>query len=499
MSGDRHHISSEAEYRRYLEGSMSAKERHAFEKKMLDDDFESEAMDGLSTLKPEELAEDLDSLKARLNARGGRKSVPLLWRAAAVVTLLAAFSFAIYFVLSVDESENVAQSKESSPAVTEQQDQMSLKGDSVVEFSAEEDSASLLSYKMQLEASEEQRQAREAVVEPTPPVSEQHLEIELTEDEDLVEEMEVAEEQAQEVPEVTTPPVSEEPQVIALAEDADAVEEMEFADEAPAAGVAAVEQVEAEAISAAQLPTIEKEETMEMPLELEPEGKAKKSIASESVPPTDMDQRNFVARIKDVRTVTGKITAEEDDTPVPGVDVIVKGSSQTAITDLDGNYTIEVPEDEDVTLVYSFIGLATQEVEVADQESIDISMESDLRLLSEVIVTKDVERRSKSDRQPSTPAGPKGGNAAFEEYVKENIRYPESGKEDQVKGTVRLLVTVYPNGKITNIEVIKSLGEAFDQEAIRLVRESPGWVAATENGDGLTSKIKVKIRFRPPD
>lgn len=460
MSGDKHHISNAEEYRKYLEGSMSPKERHAFEKKMLDDEFESEAMDGLSTLKPDELEADLDALKAQLNVRDRRKLAPVLWRAAAAVTLLAAFSFAIYFVLSVDEGENIAQSKKTSPPAAEAEDTQSIKADSLMESAFEQDSSTLLSYN--LKAEEAQQNQFEANEEAEAPVTEQI-------------------------------------QLLEVADEEEIIDEIAFSDGAPAARVAEADQSGAEDIAAAELPTIEKEETMEMPLEIEPEGKAKKSIASESVPPTEMDQSNFIARIKDVRTVSGKITSEDDNTPVPGVNVIVRGGGVGTITDIEGNYSIEVPEDEDVTLVYSYIGLITEEVQVEGQDSIDISMESDLRQLSEVIVTKDMGRRSKSERQPSTPAGPIGGNAAFEEFVNENIRYPDSGKEEKVKGTVRLVVTVYPNGKITNIEVTKSLGEEFDQEAIRLVRESPGWEAATEDGQGLTSKIKVKIRFKPPE
>lgn len=55
------------------------------------------------------------------------------------------------------------------------------------------------------------------------------------------------------------------------------------------------------------------------------------------------------------RTVTGTVTGEDDGSPVPGVNVIVKGTSTGTVTDIDGNYQIGVPE-EDGVLVFSFIG-----------------------------------------------------------------------------------------------------------------------------------------------
>jgi TonB-linked SusC/RagA family outer membrane protein len=85
------------------------------------------------------------------------------------------------------------------------------------------------------------------------------------------------------------------------------------------------------------------------------------------------------------RTVTGTVTAEEDGTPIPGVNVIVKGTAAGTVTDIDGKYQIGVPEDGGV-LVFSFIGLATEEVVVGNQTQIDMVMSADLRQLNEIVV-----------------------------------------------------------------------------------------------------------------
>ena len=60
------------------------------------------------------------------------------------------------------------------------------------------------------------------------------------------------------------------------------------------------------------------------------------------------------------RTVTGRVTSSDDGSAIPGVNVILKGTSTGTITDFDGNYRLEVPE-AGGTLVFSFIGLVTQE------------------------------------------------------------------------------------------------------------------------------------------
>ena len=86
------------------------------------------------------------------------------------------------------------------------------------------------------------------------------------------------------------------------------------------------------------------------------------------------------------RTVTGTVTGEEDGTPIPGVNVILKGTTTGTVTDVDGKYQINVPE-KGGTLVFSFIGLATEEVEIGSQSVINMVMTADIKQLTEVVVT----------------------------------------------------------------------------------------------------------------
>ncbi|MCC5929915.1 MAG: TonB-dependent receptor [Cyclobacteriaceae bacterium] len=86
------------------------------------------------------------------------------------------------------------------------------------------------------------------------------------------------------------------------------------------------------------------------------------------------------------RTVTGTVTAEADGTPVPGVNVILKGTSIGTVTDIDGKFQIRVPQSGAV-LVFSFIGLATEEVLVGAQSIIDMVMTADIKQLTEIVVT----------------------------------------------------------------------------------------------------------------
>jgi TonB-linked SusC/RagA family outer membrane protein len=84
--------------------------------------------------------------------------------------------------------------------------------------------------------------------------------------------------------------------------------------------------------------------------------------------------------------VTGTVTSAEDGSPLPGVAVVLKGTTVGAITDVDGHYSIEVPNTEAV-LMFAFVGMVTVERQVGDQMTIDVVLEQDVFGLDEVVVT----------------------------------------------------------------------------------------------------------------
>lgn len=85
------------------------------------------------------------------------------------------------------------------------------------------------------------------------------------------------------------------------------------------------------------------------------------------------------------RSISGKITDDSGES-VPGANVLLKGTNNGTVTDVDGNFKMTVPNDNAV-LVISFIGLKTVEVEVGARSVIDVQMQADVEQLSEVVVT----------------------------------------------------------------------------------------------------------------
>ncbi len=84
-------------------------------------------------------------------------------------------------------------------------------------------------------------------------------------------------------------------------------------------------------------------------------------------------------------TVTGRVLASDGNYPLPGVTILVKGTTVGTSTDTDGRYTLSVPDDN-ATLVFSFIGFLSQEVPVNARTIIDVVMVADVAQLNEVVV-----------------------------------------------------------------------------------------------------------------
>lgn len=85
------------------------------------------------------------------------------------------------------------------------------------------------------------------------------------------------------------------------------------------------------------------------------------------------------------KTVTGQVTSE-DQGPLPGVNIVIQGTVQGAVTDVDGNFSIVVPG-PDAVLVFSFVGFTTQAIPVGSQNTINVVLNPDVTSLDEIVVT----------------------------------------------------------------------------------------------------------------
>jgi TonB-dependent SusC/RagA subfamily outer membrane receptor len=94
----------------------------------------------------------------------------------------------------------------------------------------------------------------------------------------------------------------------------------------------------------------------------------------------------FFTGIAAAQSVTGTVTDDMNE-PLPGVNVMLVGTSNGTITDVDGNFSLNIPDAKTVTLSFSYIGFATQEIKATPGQSVKVQMKSDDLMLDAVVVT----------------------------------------------------------------------------------------------------------------
>ncbi|HZY80866.1 MAG TPA: TonB family protein [Cyclobacteriaceae bacterium] len=194
-----------------------------------------------------------------------------------------------------------------------------------------------------------------------------------------------------------------------------------------------------------------------------------------------------------VTKISGTVSVAEDGLPLPGVSIRVKGTTKGTTTDINGNYSLEVPDN--LPLVFSFVGMETTEVATADKSSINVKMNEDVAQLSEVVVTRSAIKLPTIDGVKL--AEPEGGIKAYDQYMEDNLRYPQQALDNNVKGRVVVEFNVGIDGALNNFVIMKSLGYGCDDEVLRLVKEGPVWKPTTEDNKPVESTVRVRMKFDP--
>jgi protein TonB len=143
-------------------------------------------------------------------------------------------------------------------------------------------------------------------------------------------------------------------------------------------------------------------------------------------------------------------------------------------------------------------------VEVPDEEEIvkdlDISIDLEMKEVSEavpVVVEKMAEEETDEvfvivEQNPQFP----GGNGEFLKFIANNMTYPRNAKVMGIEGKVFLKVIVGKDGSLMNPEIMKGIGGGCDEEALRVVMQSPRWKPGMQRGRPVKVSIVIPIVFK---
>jgi len=113
------------------------------------------------------------------------------------------------------------------------------------------------------------------------------------------------------------------------------------------------------------------------------------------------------------------------------------------------------------------------------------------------VVTIGYGASAKAEREPAgySPPSPVIGKSEFEKYISENIRKPATLREGD-REVVVLSMIVRSSGVIDSLKIVRSPGDEFSEEALRLIREGPSWNPAEDNGVKTDEETRIRIIFK---
>lgn len=426
------------DFKKYFSNNLQNKDKHAFEKQIMQDTFEEEAFDGLSSLIQTDLDKDLTQLKNNITNRSkqSKRFVPVWFRYAASIALLIGIGATIIvflnnrvwndsllndqFSLEMEIADSVL--FDSEVAITEQ----------AIDTARKELVAS------NKEAKSRKKNEEIVIVEDEISIEENFISEETDSDTDLYQEVLVVFEAAEEI-------VDEPIPVTELAEIAD----------------------------------VPSEEMVNKAIKTEP-------LVAEN---TSTDN-------KKITTIKGRVLGAEDNLSIPGVSIVFKDNPKVGTTtNIDGEFELTIPYNDDQalkTLIASFVGMESTEINLQGDSNLLVYMESSYLEMDELVVTALGIKRDAEDLEPVEFSAKPPQNIRFSTYKKQILENLDFSKLIAFPGKHKIKVsfTVNSDGSLASFSFKNHPDQVFCNEIVRVMKDLGKWIPATENNSNISSEVK---------
>jgi hypothetical protein len=426
----------------YFGNKLEKKEKHAFEKRMMQDSFESEAFDGLSRLSAEEFEKDMLDLDRILQVRTKEKKrrMPLWFSYVASILILLSFSFVLYYLSRYFPQDEMigAQVEE---VVPKEENQLA---EPII---SKQDSESMDLMKM----------------------IDEDLEIEITDADEFVEPaLSIENEEEEQEEEMFAVEKSIEPEIVEPAE------QVVFADKK----IVEESEMAYEKIQSALQGQIAEVEVQKAP---------NKKLVKRSFANNSMTNQSIIS---------GKVV-DEEDLPMLGVSIAVKGSAKGTVTDYDGYFKLDVSDSiANYRLIASFVGYEPKEVNAQADSSLLLVLQEDKLGLSEVIVVAYGTSKTERGNTSWEKARPIqfASIAKFKEDLAKEL---ENANLEHLQGTykVKFSFIVEPDGVLSEIKFKGNPDAILRKEIERLLLNSEDWHSAESAGKAVASRVRISLKL----
>ena len=199
-------------------------------------------------------------------------------------------------------------------------------------------------------------------------------------------------------------------------------------------------------------------------------------IATETAPSEQAEGQTFKMR--------GIVKDKEKGEPIVGAVIRIANSKQGTVTDMNGEFSIDVKKGDAV--IASYVGYVSDATVVkASQSNYVFVLEKD----------GSNETRKPFDVVEQMPQFP-GGTTAMMEYLSKSVRYPEEAHKNGIQGRVIITFVVESDGSITEAHIVRSVNPLLDAEALRVVNAMPNWTPGMQNGEPVRVKYTLPITFK---
>ena len=452
---------------KYHNGTLSEEQQYQVERLMLNSSFDEEAMEGFESFEGD-ISADLEKLNSQLEKRiaDEKKDAPFLWiKIAASIVILALSSYLVWDLVNDESVAPLAKNEAPESPVEE-----SVSIDSVL---ANKSIADLNDSSLIAINKEKPESVKDDLSKPV-----------ISESQPLPRKSEVAKAAPTEIEKKQVEPIAEEAMAI---NDDELIDESEVLEE-----IILEEEVASELYSRAAMKEVNEEALNALGGKAAGVNINKKSAKRKADAAPEAMAVSEIAAPIELKNISGIVTSADGSEPLPGVNVVVKGTTVGTVTNIEGKYELKnLDSDETNTLVFSSIGLETEEIKVRNKEKVDVKMNEDVKQLSEVVVTRGATSNELNGIYRF--AQPEIGITEYKKYLIENIQYPEN--IESKAGKVIVNFNVNEDGSLSNFVIRRSLGEWQDKEALRLIQDGPKWTPNMNGDVPETGQARVVVKF----